>query len=112
MTRLSWVVHKAWLSFVELDKAVVHVIRLTSFLGLWFQCVCLLMPSLSSYYLTGVSLTLNRVSLHGCSRKAQPPLLTLDVGYLLLATHCYSAACSFHSVCMMIDKYRRLMEAF
>ena len=45
MTRLSWVVHKAWLSFVELDKAVVHVIRLTSFLGLWFQCVCLLMPS-------------------------------------------------------------------
>ena len=36
--------HMAWLSFIELDKAVVHVIRLSSFLWLWFQCVCLLMP--------------------------------------------------------------------
>ena len=32
MTCLSWVAPQAWLSFVELDKAVVHVIRLTSFL--------------------------------------------------------------------------------
>ena len=32
-------------SFIELDKAVVLVIRLASFLGLWFQCVCPLMPS-------------------------------------------------------------------
>ena len=32
------------------------------------------------------------VSLHGCSREAQAPLLTLDVGYLLSATHCSSAA--------------------
>ena len=37
--RLGWP-HTAWLSFIELDKAVVHVIRLTSFLWLWFQCVC------------------------------------------------------------------------
>ena len=44
MTRPSWVAPRAWLSFIELDKAVVHVIRLTSFLWLWFQCVCLLMP--------------------------------------------------------------------
>ena len=29
----------AWLSFTELDKAVVHVIRLASFHWLWFQCV-------------------------------------------------------------------------
>ena len=36
---LGWP-HMAWLSFIELDKAVVHVIRLTSFLWLWFQCVC------------------------------------------------------------------------
>ena len=36
---LGWP-HTAWLSFIELDKAVVHVIRLTSFLWLWFQCVC------------------------------------------------------------------------
>ena len=30
-------------SFIELDKAVVHVIRLVSFLWLWFQSVCPLM---------------------------------------------------------------------
>ena len=41
MTHSSWVaifdmVH----SFIELDKAVVHVIRLVSFLRLWFS-VCL-----------------------------------------------------------------------
>ena len=33
---LGWP-HKAWLSFTELDKAVVHVIRLASFLRLWFN---------------------------------------------------------------------------
>ena len=31
-TRPSWVVPRAWLSFIELDKAVVHVISLISFL--------------------------------------------------------------------------------
>ena len=76
MTRLCWVV--AWLSFIELVKAVVCVIRLTSFLWLWFQCVCLLMRSRSTYLGRGVSL-------HGCSSKAQPLLLTLDVGLLLSA---------------------------
>ena len=36
MTRcLGWP-HMAWLSFTELDKTVVHVIRLASFLWLWF----------------------------------------------------------------------------
>ena len=45
---LGWP-YMAWLSFVELDKAVVHVIRLASFLWLWFQSVCPLMPSLSTY---------------------------------------------------------------
>ena len=29
--------HMAWLGFIELDKAVVHVIRLVSFLWLWFS---------------------------------------------------------------------------
>ena len=57
----------AWLSFIELDKAVVHVIRLASFLLLWFQCVCPLMPPCNTYRLTWVS-------------------LTLDEGYLLTAT--------------------------
>ena len=43
MTCPSWVAPWAWL--IELDKAVVHVIRLTSCLWLWFQSVCPLMPS-------------------------------------------------------------------
>ena len=55
--RLGWP-HTAWLSFIELDKAVVHVIRFASFLWLWFLSVCPLMPSLSAYHLTWVSLTL------------------------------------------------------
>ena len=39
------------------------------------------MPSLSTYCHTG-----HAVSLHGCSSKVQPLLLTLDMGYLLTAT--------------------------
>ena len=48
---LGWP-HRAWLSFIELDKAVVHVIRLASHLWLWFQPVCPLMTSLSAYRVT------------------------------------------------------------
>ena len=55
---LGWP-HTAWLNFIELDKAVVHVIRLASCLWLWFQSVCPLMPSLNAYHLTWVSLTLD-----------------------------------------------------
>ena len=41
MTRPSWVaLHGMTHSFIELDKAVVHVIRLASFPWLWFS-VCL-----------------------------------------------------------------------
>ena len=37
MTCPSWVaLHSMAHSFIELDKAVVHVVRLVSFLGLWF----------------------------------------------------------------------------
>ena len=40
----SWVtLHGIAHTFIELDKAVVHVIRLASFLWLWFQSVCPLM---------------------------------------------------------------------
>ena len=56
--RLGWP-HTAWLSFTELDKAVVRVIRFACCLWLWFQCACSLMPSLSAYHLTWVSLTLD-----------------------------------------------------
>ena len=55
---LGWS-YMTWLSFIELDKAVVRVIRLTSFLWLCFQCVCPLMPSRNTYRLTWVSLTLD-----------------------------------------------------
>ena len=58
MTHPSWVAPQAWLSFTELDKAVVCVIRLTSFLCLWSVCL----PSDASrdtYHLTWISLTLD-----------------------------------------------------
>ena len=55
MTLLSWVAPQAWFSFIELDKAVVLVIRLASFLWLWFQCVFPLIPSCNTYRLTWVS---------------------------------------------------------
>ena len=64
--RLGWP-RMAWLSFIELDKAVVHVIRLDSCLWLWFQSVCPLMPSLSSYHLTLLATYLGRgVAPPGC----------------------------------------------
>ena len=86
MTYLSWVsLHGMAHSFIDLDKAVVHVIRLASFLWLWFLSVCSLMPSLRACHLTGVSLTLDGMY------PLTPWLLTLDVGYLLLAMHCFSA---------------------
>ena len=59
---LGWP-HMAWHSFIELDKAVVCVNRLASCLWLWFQSLCPLMPSLSAYHLTWVSLTLDVGSL-------------------------------------------------
>ena len=72
---LGWP-HMAWLSFIELEKAVVHVIRLASFLWLWFQSVCPLMPSVSAYCLSWVS-------------------LTLDVGYLFMAAPAKHSCCSW-----------------
>ena len=75
MTRhLGWP-HMAWLSFSELDKAVVHVTRLACCLWLWFQSVCPLMPSLTAYCLTWVS-------------------LTLDMGYLFTTAPAEHSRCS------------------
>ena len=90
---LGWP-HTAWLSFIELDKAVVHVIRLASCLWLWFQFVCPLMASLSAHHITSLSLTLDLGCLFmaapaKCSRhcwlwmggsSSQLPPLTLDMG--------------------------------
>ena len=72
-THLGWP-HTAWLSFIELEKAVVHLIRLISFLWLWFVCL----PSDASrntYRLTWVS-------------------LTLDLGYLFTAAPAKRSHCS------------------
>ena len=71
---LEWP-HRAWLSFTELNQPVVCVIRLTSFLWLWFQCVCSLMPSCNTYHLTWVSLTLDM----GCLFTAAPALPGWDI---------------------------------
>ena len=72
-SRLGWP-HRAWLRFIELDKAVVRVIRLTSFLWLLFQCVCPLMCSHNTYCLTWIS-------------------LTLDMGYLFTAAPAKRSRC-------------------
>ena len=77
--RLGWS-HTAWLSFTELDNTVVHVIRLAICLWLWFQSVCPLMPSLSAYRLTWVS-------------------LTLDLGYLFTAAPAKHSHCSLPWTC-------------
>ena len=72
--RLRWP-YREWLSFIELDKFVVYVIILASFLWLWFQSVWPVMPSLNTYCLTGVS-------------------YTLDVGYLSMAAPAKHSRCS------------------
>ena len=75
----------AWLSFIELDKAVVPVIRLA--FSVIMVSVCLPSDALSPHLLfyLGFSYLGRGVSLHGCSSKAQQLLLTLDKGYLLTA---------------------------
>ena len=108
-SHLEWP-HMAWLSFIELDKAVVQVIRLASWLWLWFQSVHPVMPSLSAYHLPWVSLTLDvgclfttapakhsRCSLcwtRGISSRT--PLLTLNMEYLLSTLLCPRCHCSFN----------------
>ena len=47
----------AWFHWVR-QGCGPNVVRLTSFLWVWFQCVCPLMPSCNTYHLTWVSLTL------------------------------------------------------
>ena len=90
----------AWLSFTELDKAVVHVIRLVSFLWLLFQSVYPLMPSLSAYCLIhfrlpwtwGISSWLLQQSTAAAPYLECGVSLTLDMGYLLSTAYCFSAA--------------------
>ena len=82
---LGWP-HTAWLSFIELDKTVVLWSDWLVFCDYGFNVSALwcLSQHLLSYL--GFSYLGRGVSLHGCSSKAQPLLLTLDKGYLLMAT--------------------------
>ena len=60
MTRPSWVAPHGMAYFHWVRQGCgPSVIRLTSFLWLWFQCVCPLMPSFNTYCLTSFSLTLH-----------------------------------------------------
>ena len=70
----------AWLSFIELDKAVSGPCDQTGLFSVIMVSVCLPSDALSQHlpsYL-GFSYLGHGVSLHGCSSKAQPLLLTLD----------------------------------
>ena len=79
MTLPSWVApHGMAFNFIELDKVVVRVIRLVSFLWLWFQSICTLMPSCNTYHLPWVSLTLDE----GYLLTAAPPDLERGVAPL------------------------------
>ena len=77
---LGWP-HKAWFSFIELNKAVVLVcLDWLVFCDYGFS-VSALLQRLSSYL--GFSYLGHGVSLHSCSSKVQPLILSLDAGYLL-----------------------------
>ena len=53
MTHLSWVaLHDVAPSFIKLDKAVVHLIRLVSFLWLWFSVWLFCEWMIDSYWFT------------------------------------------------------------
>ena len=70
----------AWLSFIELDKAVCGPCDQIGQFSVIMVSVCLPSDALSQHlpsYL-GFSYLGRGVSLHGCSNKVQPLLLTLD----------------------------------
>ena len=61
------------------------VIRLTSFLWVWFQCVYPLMPSCNTYHLIWVSLTL-AWGIYSRLLQQSTAAVPYDDGYLLTAT--------------------------
>ena len=84
-----WLVwpHMAWLSFTELDKAVVlEWLDWLVFCEYGFSVSALWYPLATPTIFLGFLLPWHGVSLHGCSSKAQLLLLTLNEGYLLTAT--------------------------
>ena len=75
MTHPSWVAPHSMAYFHWVRQSCRPCDRLTSFLWLWFQCVCPLMPSHNTYHLTWVS-------------------LTLDMGYLFMVAPAKHSCCS------------------
>ena len=75
----------AWLSFTELDKAV--VLGSDWLVSVIILSVCLPSDALAQHWpsYSGFSYLRRGVSLHACSCKAQLLLLTLEEGYLLTA---------------------------
>ena len=85
MTCPSWVTPRAWLGFIELDKAVVLVwLDWLVFCDYGFSVSAFWCPLATPTYL-GFSYLGCGVSLHSCFSKAQPLLLTLDERYPLTA---------------------------
>ena len=79
ITRSSCVTPQAWLGFFELDKAVVLVwLDWVVFCECGFSLSALWCPLATATLYLGFSYLGRGVSLHGCSRKVQPLLLTLD----------------------------------
>ena len=86
MTRPSWVAPRAWLSFIELDKAVVLVwLDWLVFCEYGFSVSALWCPLATPTILLGFLLPWMWGISSRCSSKAQPLLLILDEWYFLTA---------------------------
>ena len=84
MTCPSWVDPWPWLSFTELDKAVVLMwLDWLVFCDYGFSVSALWCPLATPTVLLGFLLPWTWVSLHGHSNKVKLLLLTLNKGYLL-----------------------------
>ena len=81
---LGWP-HAAWLSVTELDKTVALWSDWLVFCDYGFSVPALWCPLATPTFLLSFLLPWTWGSLHGCPSKAQPLLLTLDKGYLLMA---------------------------
>ena len=81
MNRLSWVAPWAWLSFIELDKALV-LVWLDWLVSVNMASVCLPSDALLQHLPFNLYFSYlgPGVSLHSCSSKVQLLLLTLNVG--------------------------------
>ena len=112
MTRPSWVAPHAWLSFIELDKAVVLWSDWLVFCNYGFSLSALWCPLATPTILLGFFLPWTWGSLHGCPSKEQhsslpwmrgisswPPLLTLNVEQLLSVLLCRRSCCSLDVAC-------------